>query len=430
MRISHVRSLAALIALSAGGLGIGACTVTNVSSDGGPDSGTSTDDGGGDAGGDASVTPPGNDGGVESGPHAVATSDAAPSPLSFAVANITWPVVDLSMVADEDVSTSCEIRTEVGGADACFTSSAVQFEVTQSDMSKLHVIVVKSLRVEVAGNIVFNEGGLPLAIVSLGDMSILGTINGSNGTLGGATAPPGAQNGGGLGGGAGGTNVGGTPGTGAGGGSYCGLGGQGGKDMLSTVQPGAQTPAYGSASLSPLLPGSSGGTGVSGGASGGGAIELVAGGTFTMNAGSWINVGGGGGGPGGPTGQGANGGGSGGAILIEAVTVNIAGTLAANGGGGGGGNGAENGSAGSDATPNATSASGGVGVAGGNGSGGAANDGIAGTSSPADGSSGAGGGGAGRIRINSMSGAPTLTSATLSPAMGDAGTSCTTVGTL
>jgi hypothetical protein len=384
-----------------------------------------------------------------------------PPPLPFAPANITWTsAVDIGGVQDEDVSTTCVLRTENAGAQSCFSSHAVQFVTTMADRSALHVIVVKSLHVESTGHMTFDNGGIPLAIVSLGDMTISGTINASNTQ---PTRGPGR--------GPDGTSTAGKPGIGAGGGSYCGRGGQGGQDEAAAVQPGAPAAAYGSAALSPLLPGSSGGTGTAG-AAGGGAIELVAGGTFTMDPGSAIFANGGAATPAMVTGRDGDGGGSGGAILIEAVTVSIAGSLSANGGDGGHGIGSARNSASPspginstapapaddarapvdamapdgtqgdamapppvmDATlpgptglPIMTQATGFPG--GGAGSSGTAIDGSAGGSAAAGGASGGGGGGAGRIRIDAMSEPPTLTGATLSPALGsDPTAGCTTVG--
>ncbi len=105
-----------------------------------------------------------------------------------------------------------------------------------------------------------------------------------------------------------------------------------------TVSPGASAAAYGTANLSPLLAGSSGGAGGGTAGSGGGAIQLVAGGPFKLGSLAYINVGGSGGDSAGETnaGEEASGGGSGGAILIEASMATIAGVLAATGGGGGG----------------------------------------------------------------------------------------------
>jgi hypothetical protein len=398
-------SRTAFVVLAVSSVGVGACT-TNA---------TAAHDGGGTV-----VTSPVDTEGGVAGDSAT-TVHVVASPLPFAASNIEWTTaVDLSTIQDEDVSTTCVIRTEVDGSQGCFSSHAVQFLSTQSDMSVLHVIVVKSLRVESEGHMTFDSGGVPIAIISMGDITISGTINASN------TQPVGGP---GVGANATGTLD--TPGTGAGGGSYCGLGGHGGQGMSASVQPGPPSAAYGSASLSPLLPGSSGGTGPAG-ASGGGAIELVAAGTFTMNAGSGIFANGGDAGPAGTTGQGANGGGSGGAILIEAVTVQISGTLSADGGAGGVGTGIGDGGSGSDDADDAadaTQAAAAMTVSGGGGSTGAIIDGSAGGSATTGGAPGGGGGGAGRIRINSTSGVPTVTGQTFSPALGaDPSSSCTTVG--
>ncbi len=119
----------------------------------------------------------------------------------------------------------------------------------------------------------------------------------------------------------------------------------------------------------------------------------------------------------------AAGGGAGGAISLEAPTVRIAGTLAANGGGGGGG---PSGSAGGrSGGPGDQPAAGGQTdvTKGGSGSAGAVIDGAAGTAST---SHAGGGGAAGRIRINTSSGAAAITGV-LSPALG---TVCATQGTL
>ena len=187
--------------------------------------------------------------------------------------------------------------------------------------------------------------------------------------------------------------------------------------------------AYGSATLIPLLGGSAGGPGDLAPGAGGGAIELVAGVSIDVGATGAISAGGGGGGNG-DTIHGTSGGGSGGALLLEAPIVTVEGTVAANGGGGGGGSSAN--APVSNATPNATAAPGGAqgttGVGGAGSAGatvaggaGGAGDSVGGANAP-----GAGGGGAGWIRVNTKSGAASLTG-TLSPASASA---CVTQGTL
>src|SRR5260370_41968625 len=82
-------------------------------------------------------------------------------------------------MADETINGNCQIGTVEGGLDDCF-NKAWDATMTQSDGSKIHVKVVKSLRVEAGGHISLSviSGGLPIAIVSLGDFTVLGTIDG------------------------------------------------------------------------------------------------------------------------------------------------------------------------------------------------------------------------------------------------------------
>src|SRR5258708_6707530 len=200
----------------------GACTVTTV---------TSNDSGVADGAGEAAM-----EGGPEAAPedantNDVATADgegggdAAPSPLGFTPSNLSLAGIDLSKIDDEDVSTNCEIRTGVGDAQSCFTNVGDGI-VMQSDGSKLHVIVVKSLRVEPTAHVSVTSGGLPLAIVSIGDMTLLGPIDAHavNGTAnaGGFSSTQSNAKGAGPGGGPGATGQALTPGASAGGGSYCG----------------------------------------------------------------------------------------------------------------------------------------------------------------------------------------------------------------
>jgi hypothetical protein len=332
------------------------------------------------------------------------------------------------MIGDEDITGSCQVQTAINGGQDCFAKPG-DAVVTQSDGTKLHVVVVKSLRVEAAAHIAVTGGDLPLAIVSLGDMTILGSIDGhaagSTANAGGFSATQANQKGVGPGGGPGATGISGTPGAAAGGGSYCAVGGQGAVETTATGTAGPATPSYGTPQIVPLVGGSTGGAGDIGAGAGGGALQFVSGGKFTLGAGVYINVGGGGGDSGGANGQEAGGGGSGGSILIEAKTVQILGTLAANGGGGGGGGiGSNNGH---DGTPDSTAAAGGpgAGMGGAGGAGASIINGANGATNATGGSAAAGGGGAGRIRINSVSGVADLTSATISPAVS---TSCVTQG--
>lgn len=177
---------------------------------------------------------------------------------------------------------------------------------------------------------------------------------------------------------------------GAGGGSFCGVGG------------GAATSrVYGTETLIPLVPGAPGGAGYSNGGAGGGALQISAA-SIAIGRNGVIDAGGG---------FGAfigGGGGSGGAVLLEGVTVQHAGFIAANGAGGGAMDSRIAG-AGHPATGDGNRAKGGTTDLGNNGGDGSSADDPNGTAGvyAADGPSpdlkknaGGGGGGAGRIRIN------------------------------
>ncbi len=389
--------------------------------------------------------------GVDSGPRAdvpaaedaphdgspdVPGQDSAPAPLAFQPSNLTADSImaQAAMAVDEDVEgTGCQIQTVASNLGGCLMSPIVTttepFGAGQTQTIAL--VVVRSLKLGASSSMMI-EGNLPLVIVSLGDVTLNSNaaIQANSSSALAYVGPGGAPEqgngnakGNGPGGGPAGNTM--TP-IGAGGGSFCGQGGPGGGTTV-------QTPAYGSADVRPLQGGSSGGgaTGDPGGSgAGGGAIQIVAAGSITVNTGAYITV----------SGQGAqsciggacSGGGSGGAILLEGASVTIAGILAANGGGGGSGQ-----TAGSDGLPLSagtapTAAQGGAAApgsaaAGGKGSAGASLVGGSGGAGSSTVIPGGGGGGAGWIRINSASGAATLTGGTLSPGTT---TPCATQGKL
>jgi hypothetical protein len=394
------------------------------SSSDGPDAGVSFPDAGGDGGAVVTTDGGGADGSntQDTGVVETGTSDGAAGFVPSNVPLTTFPAA----AGDVTISApSCTIDTDNLTVD-CVSPQAdgglpyVFVKAAQSDGSQVSVLAVNSLSVAAAGALSL-KGSLPLIVWARTTVSIQGqftadpTFHPTNG--GGFLATASGPGGGPGGGGAGSSN----PEVGGGGGSYCGVGGSGANSSSVTSDAGSPVAGgrtYGSPTIVPLIGGSAGGAPmtVGGGGEGGGAIEITAGTSIDVGAGGVISVPGyGGGGNGGA-------GGSGGSILLEAPSVTVSGTLAANGGGGavfsGGG------SVG-DGLPSATPAPG-QDAHSAVGSAGTQINGADGTATPTWTSSG--GGGAGRIRINTSTGAATIgASAVVSPALG---TPCATQGTL
>lgn len=340
------------------------------------------------------------------------------SKVEFTPSNVPVDQIDWSKAGDVAINGSCTVSSDEDEF-SCAKGQAAFTLFTQPDASRVGMYVVKSFRVE-ANAILEVEGKLPIVIVALDKMEILGTVrvnakkDGSS--PGGFISDGYDAKGGGPGGGGAGSKA-----NGGGGGSYCGVGGEGNASSNGATASGGKV--YGNPEISPLVGGSGGGSAGLYGGSGGGAVQLVSGGSFLLSATGVIHAGGGGGARGNSTGAG---GGSGGAILIEADSATILGTLAANGGGAGGGWGFVDGS---DATPDDASALGSTSndgaSKGGNGAAAATINGSSGTRAENAYPAG-GGGGAGRIRINTTSGAATI-SGTISPS---ASTPCFTQGKL
>lgn len=381
-------SLSAILALT-----IGCTTSSDSTSDGGvADGGGAVDAGPGDA--DAGPT----------------RGDLGFVPTNLASVDLSGPLADIVM---QDCGE--QIRAGETGRLACIDPNDPDkpyhyTTVSQPDGTKIHVFVVNSLRVPSGVVSEITVGDDPVAIIALDKIEIEGAIAvGSTATAGGYKAPDGPQNGNGPGAGKAATT-----GSGDGGGGYCGKGGAG-----PGANGGAGGQPYGSPLLSPLLGGSSGGGAFA--AHGGGALQLVAKNLIRVSPGGSINMGG--------RGSDQGGAGSGGAILLESSEVVIAGKIAANGGGGGAGTGPNDGQDGQlDSTPTAEG-TGDASKGGGGGKGGAGStvDGAPGVlnSDNADGSfAGNGGGGVGRIRINTRTGAATI-SGLVSP---DLTTACATQG--
>jgi len=253
-------------------------------------------------------------------------------------------------------------------------------------------------------------GKLPLAIVALGDLQILGTVDvssvdNSDLSFQGAGANPRSC--------ANPTMSSGD--TGAAGASNQGVAGDGGASGTTTG---------GVASIALLEPsgitggcqggiggGNPVGSGAGNGGFGGGAVDFVAGTSITMSASSAVFAAGGGA-TGGAMGAGGGGGGAGGLIGFDAPSITLAGKLAANGGGGGaGGDGLLMGEAGREGSTTMSpipAAGGGSPIAGG--------DGASTTASAGPGASGglgsAGGGGGGSVGWIIVRGSMTSTAST------------------
>ncbi len=363
----------------------------------------------------------------------VACGPGAPT-LPFRPSNLP---ADFAFTAAGDVAFNgdqCGPRAEIDTDQAviqCFEPGvfnpkfqyAIKKDVRQSDGSEIAVLVARNIRLE-PNNELQIRGSRPLVLVALDKMVIAGRVTAFDPVLkyaahaGGASEPSGSRV---AGLGAGGGKPGAGDAAGAGGGSYCGIGGKGGDDTSPALAGGEGGPKYGTPEIVPLRGGSSGGRNGNHAGAGGGAIQLVAGTSVEITSEGSVNMGGSGGGWYG------NGGGSGGAILVESTSINVAGTLAANGGGGGGGASA-GGEDGASATANATPAAGGAGGASG-GAGGAGSAGNEINGAPGgstSGQAGGGGGGAGWIRLNTSSGAATVTGV-VSPGLT---TACATQGTV
>ena len=257
-----------------------------------------------------------------------------------------------------------EINAEEGTVDGLLVEGVAHGVVHQravdDEKKKVALFVVDSLRVEAGAHVRFT-GNLPVVIVSRTSVTIAGLLDvGARRT----TPGPGGRTGGARDGGhasgcdngaEGGKAAGfGVQTDGGGGGGGWGSAGASGGTGLCPPSPGAAGGRGGAAakevSLKPLS-GGCGGAGGSGpdflgplgadvhggaGGAGGGAIQISANESITIEAEGGITAGGGGGGVAGFSG-GGGGGGSGGSILLEANAVKIFGLLAANGGSGGGG---------------------------------------------------------------------------------------------
>lgn len=287
--------------------------------------------------------------------------------------------------------------------DAFGDSAPSAFLISLEGGGDLCIMIMHSLTVLREG-VIEAAGENPLVLLVDGDVMIRGTV-----FAGARDVTPGPGGGqGGLANGAsdgecgagGGSSVAASD-TGGGGGGYGGMGGDSGMGLERSAPGALGGPLSGSPELKPLAGGCGGGGGATGDGTGGGAIQISAAGSLTVQSSGMILAPGGGGRSGGMW-SGGGGGGAGGGILLEGASVAIHGAVAANGGGGGS---SDDGSSGSDGRSDATRAAGGDDPAydggGRGGSGGAGGDPDGQTSPDAPWNTGGGGGAAGRVRINS-----------------------------
>ena len=303
---------------------------------------------------------------------------------------------------------SCERQ-----AKGAFTFKTINQADTSQGTLTAGLFVTRRLVIE-PSMVVSVIGNRPLVIVALTTATIQGTLR--------ASAVAEHASGGGFDGGSTSDARGAGPGAGqeaaaragAGGGGHCGNGGGG----------SAGGKAYGDARNTPLIGGSSAGSGLGRSGGGGGAVQVVAGAAIEVSGTGAITVSGGGGD------WNSGGGGAGGAILLEAPVVSVFGALAANGGGGAAGeatNVGANGSASADPAKGGPGGLAGPGGSGGDGAAGLAIDGQSGTQPDLTRNQGGGGGAAGWIRLNTKSGSATVgATAVISPALS---TRCATQGT-
>jgi len=295
------------------------------------------------------------------------------------------------------------------------------------DNNNVGVFRFKSLHVTGAVQL---AGANAIALVADGAIQIDAVIDarGCSGGLGQRRAGPGGHNGATKGQSATGNGAGakGADKSGSGGGGYGGDGGTGGG-----TGGGSGGAAFGLDIIDVLEGGGAGAGGPGGGGGvgggGGGAIQIVSNTRIDFAASGGINAGGCGGGLGGSGGNdGGGGGGAGGTILLEAPTIVVAGTLAANGGGGGGSGGTGS-SDGANGTLDRLQAPGGGAAAAGGAIGGpgGAGDVLDGDDGLVGALSSGGGGGVGRIRFATLGGTATADDTKLSPARTDDPTTCT-----
>ena len=323
------------------------------------------------------------------------TSDADSGDGSVAPTVVPSNVADVGKLRATGLTLSVPLGTSFD-TDACQASSVLGACATVTPAKRSAICVCRADQLSIHGLSVMGSAALTLLVDS--SITIDGPVVVSAGT-GWTKVPTGA-------GGAGGSY--GTSGGASGEGWVWGM--VGGEEAATPVDP-----TFGAVSLIPLQGGMAGQASVVDGGAGGGAVQMTAGQSITVTAGGSVSTPGAGGAgtcsDGSGQQAGGGGGGSGGGILLEALKVSIAGSLAANGGGGGGGGfactnmamGCGGQGATGDLNGGAAAGQGNVGTgSAGNGSGASGSNGSA--TGACDTSPGGGGGGGGRIRVNTTTG--------------------------
>jgi hypothetical protein len=341
--------------------------------------------------------------------------DGKPEPGCFG-GGLVHDVCNLNTMTDVMIDADRVINTAMVGAPNCDSIIAQPL-----GGPSLCVVAANNFTIAQTAK-VSAQGPNPLLLVAANTFTIAGTLDvasrANGGVVGaGAQTSCGTGNTGGTGGGPEGAGGGGA------GGSFGTIGNAGGVGFKSsTNNPGGPGGTPLSAVMTPAslvggCPGGNGGDGHGGsmnfggpgaGGRGGGAVYIIGGASIVVSGA--INASGAGGGPGRDSqdaSAGGGGGGAGGFIGLDAPSLDITGSVFANGGSGGGGGGDDvgrSGSKGNDPANATTPATGGSGGQGGGGNGGA---GYANGTAPTKGNNGSnpycggggGGGGAGIIRV-------------------------------
>lgn len=315
---------------------------------------------------------------------------------TYDVSNVHGEIVGLELnqideLVDVVVAAEQDLQLLNTGAEMGEERPNIRYEVLsqpglpEGEEDKVSVYVMRSLTVEAGGRITL-AGSRPVILVVTESVFIAGTISAPElgGVAGGAQGVRLAGGGDGAGPGGGLFEM----GQGGGGASHCSNGGIGGG---MTLEP-PLAPVYGDASCQPLQGGSSGaGTGEPSG--GGGPALQISANTIEISPTGVIDLSGyddtralEGAGPAG------GGGGSGGALLMQAEEISVGGTISLDGGRGG--TGAIDGTGGAGATAGEPAMSGNA--------------------------DGGGGGGLGRLRMESRMGATIEAGAVISPEVGNA----------